>query len=281
LNTPDQKLGGTREYGDYSIVNLKNSEKNDNFVQQNINDNGGRTKTGLDNRRTVESSALRKLVGKSAQGSGIYRTIESANTAGVDKTIRDAEELEELESIDTPKHDFKNISEARTWAKENIPGIYKNDNTNEDISISKTAIDKYLSESAIRKSVNLDAHLSALKQLPRLIETSVLRETHPDRDNDNHVKEIHRLYGEINCEGENYPVKITVKATYNDGNKAYSYEVMNIETPEKGAGSGVNVSEENNNTRLPDVIVNESQSKDTNNFDKNKGNDENVRANAC
>jgi hypothetical protein len=31
-------------------------------------------------------------------------------------------------------------------------------------------------------------------------------------------------------------VKITVKATYKDGNKAYRYEVMEIETPEKGAG---------------------------------------------
>ena len=45
--------------------------------------------------------------------------------------------------IDTPKHNFKNIKEAKTWAKENITGIYKNIDTGENISVSRTAIDKY------------------------------------------------------------------------------------------------------------------------------------------
>ena len=75
--------------------------------------------------------------------------------------------------IDTPRHSFQNIREAKTWAKENITGIYCNVNTGESIIVSKTAIDKYLIESAVKKSVSFDAHLSALLQIPKLIETSL------------------------------------------------------------------------------------------------------------
>jgi hypothetical protein len=139
--------------------------------------------------------------------------------------------LEGLEIIDAPKHDFKNIAEARIWAKENITGTYRNADTGEDISVSSTAIGKYLSEKAIGKSDSLDAHLSALKQLPKLIETSVLRDAHKDRNNDTNIREIQRLYGAINYEWKNYPVKITVKVYQSENNKAYSYEVMQIENP--------------------------------------------------
>jgi len=133
--------------------------------------------------------------------------------------------------INTPRHDFKNIKEAKEWAKNNIAGTYHNTNTGEDITVSKTAIDKYLSESAIKKSVSQNAHLSALKQISKLIETSVLKEIKPDRVKDSNIKEIRRFYGAINYENEIYPVKITVKVIKQEGNKAYSYEVMQIESP--------------------------------------------------
>jgi hypothetical protein len=139
--------------------------------------------------------------------------------------------LEGTTPIDAPKHSFKNFDEARRWARENIVGTYKNEHTGEDINVSKTAIDKYLSEKAVTKSVNMDAHLSALKQLPSLIKTSILRELKQDRDDNPEIKEIQRLYGAISYEGLTHPVKITVKVTRSQGNKAYSYEVMEIENP--------------------------------------------------
>jgi hypothetical protein len=139
--------------------------------------------------------------------------------------------LEDTTVIDTPGHDFKNIKEAKDWAKKNITGTYNNMCTGEYISVSRTAIDKYLSESAIKKSVSQSAHLSALKQIPKLIETSVLKETKQDRFNDSNIKEIRRFYGAINYENNIYPVKITVKVINQGGNKAYSYEVMQIESP--------------------------------------------------
>jgi hypothetical protein len=133
--------------------------------------------------------------------------------------------------VETPKHSFVNFAEARKWAKGNITGTYKNESTGERIRVSNSAIDKYLSKKAVEKSVSLDAHLSALTKIPELIETFVLSEVHPDRNNDSNIKEIQRLSGAIDYEGNVYPVKITVKSIINEGNKAYSYEVMEIESP--------------------------------------------------
>jgi len=130
-----------------------------------------------------------------------------------------------------PKHSFKNFDEARKWAKKNIVGIYKNIDTEEDIYIAKRAIDKYMSASAVLKSVNKDVHLSTLKQLPKLIKDSILAEAQADKANNYHIKEIQRFYGVVNYEGNPYLVKTTVKVIKNEGNKAYSYEVRRIKSP--------------------------------------------------
>ncbi len=133
--------------------------------------------------------------------------------------------------VDTPKHTFKNIKEARTWAKANIVGIYRNVDTGEDIKVSKATIDKCLSEKAVTKSVYFPAHLSALVVLPKLIETAVLKEKAPNRKDSISVIEVQRFYGAINYEGCCYPVKLTVKVVVNEGKRAYSYEVLQIENP--------------------------------------------------
>jgi ribosomal protein L25 (general stress protein Ctc) len=137
--------------------------------------------------------------------------------------------LKDATLIEMPRHRFKNFDEARKWAKENIVGMYKNENTGEDISISRRAVDKYLSKKAVKKSISIDAHLSTLKVLPELIKTSILKETHPDKGEDVNIKEIQRLYGVVSYGEKKHPVKITVKIIKGEGNKAYSYEVMGIE----------------------------------------------------
>ena len=63
------------------------------------------------------------------------------------------------------------------------------------------------------------------------IETSILKEVKQDRVNDSNISEIRRFYGAIDYENEIYPVKITVKVIKHGKNKAYSYEVMQIESP--------------------------------------------------
>ena len=60
---------------------------------------------------------------------------------------------------------------------------------------------------------------------------SILGEVHTDRSNDLNIIEIQRLYHRVIYENTNYQVKITIKVIKNEGNKAYSYEVMKIESP--------------------------------------------------
>jgi hypothetical protein len=60
--------------------------------------NGKENETRMDNRETMVSSALRELVDRPEERSGIYRTIEAGNTAGSVSAILKVEELEELES---------------------------------------------------------------------------------------------------------------------------------------------------------------------------------------
>jgi len=134
--------------------------------------------------------------------------------------------LDKTIAIDTPKHDFKSIKDAKNWAKNNIIGIYKNADTGEDIRISNLAIDKYLSKKAVEKSTTIDVHLSALKQMPFLIETALLKERAADKENNIDLKEIQRLYGTIHYDKRIYSVKITVKVYKNEVSKAYSYEVI-------------------------------------------------------
>ena len=126
----------------------------------------------------------------------------------------------------TPKHRFKNFDEARSWAKENIVGIHQNEDTKESVCIAKNTIGKYLSASAVLKSIDKDIHLSALMQLPKLIKTAVLKERQKDKHNNPDIKEIQRFYGAILYENNVYFVKITVKAYPVWQYKAYSYEVL-------------------------------------------------------
>ena len=141
--------------------------------------------------------------------------------------------LEGTTPIDTPVHGFKNIKEAREWAKDNITGSYKNSDTGNDILVTKQSIEKYLSQKAVEQSINLNAHLSALKVLPDLIRIAILRDTSPDKNNSRHILAIQRLHGAILHEGHTYPVKITVKVTKNEGCRAYTYEVVKRKKPEQ------------------------------------------------
>jgi hypothetical protein len=139
--------------------------------------------------------------------------------------------LEGTTPIDTPKHNFKNFKEARAWAKENIVGAYRNSDTGEDVKVSVATIEKCMSAKAVSKSVNFDAHVSALRQIPRLIETAVLHEVKEDTRHSLSIIEVQRFYCAINYENHIYPVKLTVKVVLNEGKRAYSYEVLEVESP--------------------------------------------------
>jgi hypothetical protein len=157
--------------------------------------------------------------------------LEKNYTFADESTLTIEQMLEGTTPIDTPKHGFKNFDEARQWAKKNIIGTYKNDNTGENLRVSNKIIGKYLSEKAVKKSVSIDAHLSALMQLPSLVKTSILKESSPDSENSRNIKEVQRFYGAINYEGKTYLVKLTVKVLVDKINNVYTYEVIDIENP--------------------------------------------------
>lgn len=143
--------------------------------------------------------------------------------------------LEGIIPIDTPKHHFKNIKEAKDWAKENIVGTYRNNDTGEDVRISILAIGKYLSKKAVEQSSNINVHLSALKQMPAIIRTAILKERTADKENNIDIKEIRRFYNAIHYENQIYPVKITIKVYKTEVSKAYSYEIKNPADTRQGS----------------------------------------------
>lgn len=70
-------------------------------------------------------------------------------------------------------------------------GTYANNEIG-SVSISKTVIEKYLSQKAVEQSDNKEAHLSALKFLHAIIEKSVVGDVHQDRDGNANIKYVVR-----------------------------------------------------------------------------------------
>ncbi len=161
------------------------------------------------------------------------------------------------------EHGFKNYGEARTWAKAHIARTYDKEETGGkgSVRISNTAIDKFLSQSAVDKSDSREAHLSVLKVLPDVIRESVDAEQHADykkgkdgvRSEKNGINPnvaIHRLYGAVRIGGKLYRVKITLKEDRSHGTttNAYSYEATKIELLAGQHGNAVAFPRNSNNS---------------------------------
>ena len=156
---------------------------------------------------------------------------------------------EKVKVVEVEKHLFGEnkadaIKNARTWAKDNLATKNGDMPTMRDGTpyiISKAAIDKYLSNSAISKSEDPFVHLSVLTKLTDVIHESIETEIHPDykkgedgmRGIENGYGEgvlVHRLYGAVELDGKTYRVKTTMQEFRGgEENKPHSYEVTKIE----------------------------------------------------
>lgn len=156
---------------------------------------------------------------------------------------------EKVKVVEVEKHGFGEnkadaIKNARIWAKDNLATKNGDMPTMRDGTpyvISKAAIDKYLSNSAISKSEDPFVHLSVLPKLTDVIHESIEAEIHPDykkgedgmRSVDNGYGEgvlVHRLYGAVELDGKMYRVKTTMQEFRGgEENKPHSYEVTKIE----------------------------------------------------
>lgn len=157
---------------------------------------------------------------------------------------------ESVKVVSVEKHRFGEtekdiISNAKSWAKENLVTTGKTElptmHDGTTYTISKAAIDKYLSESAVKKSESLDTHISVLPKLKEVIHESIEAEIHPDyikaEDGNRSVENgygnnvlVHRLYGAVQLDGRTYRVKTTMQEFRGgEENKPHSYEVTKIE----------------------------------------------------
>ena len=156
---------------------------------------------------------------------------------------------EKVKVVEVEKHLFGEnkadaIKNARTWAKDNLAtknGDMPIMRDGTPYIISKAAIDKYLSNSAISKSEDPFVHLSVLTKLTDVIHESIETEIHPDykkgedgmRSVENGYGEgvlVHRLYGAVELDGKTYRVKTTMQEFRGgEENKPHSYEVTKIE----------------------------------------------------
>ena len=143
------------------------------------------------------------------------------------------------------------IEKAMAWAQGRIVKdhwYHKGMSDGFKYLIDGTSVEKYLSESSTTRSDNLGVHLATLKVLPRVINRSILAETHPDygkvngqRSADNGVNNpnmlVHRLYGAIEIDGQLYRVKTTLHERYNADDRAYDYMVTNMELVISGSST--------------------------------------------
>lgn len=157
---------------------------------------------------------------------------------------------ESVNVVPVEKHSFKGnnegaIENARKWAKENLVTTGKSElptmRDGTPYTISKKAVDKYLSSSAVGKSDDLGVHLSVLPKLTDVIHESIEAEIHPDynkdKDGNRSIENgygdnilVHRLYGAVRLDGKTYRVKTTMQEFRGgEENKPHSYEVTKIE----------------------------------------------------
>ena len=165
-------------------------------------------------------------------------------------------------------HDFDSeypLIEARKWAEKNLVGVYTSHVGTIDefeYMISKIAIKKYIQ--SCNESDSIYAHLSVLKVLPKVIDSSIEVEIHPDYTKVNGERTIkspindkvliHRFYGAINLDGEHFRIKVTIQEykQTNVLNKPYSFEVIRIELLDESNSSipGIKVADSTETDQL-------------------------------
>jgi len=139
---------------------------------------------------------------------------------------------------------FRDAKSANVWARSHgVVGVMSNVDTagKGEIIISGMSLNKMLSGSAMKKSITHAIHFSALVRLRDIIRESFVGEIHPDyrkingrravENGINPLVEIAVLFGCVSLGEIPYRCKTTLKFFRDKRipNKAYSYEVSNIE----------------------------------------------------
>lgn len=162
---------------------------------------------------------------------------------------------------------FRNAREARAWSvSHGVVGVMSDIDTHGkgEIAISVNSIRKMASGSAALKSVTTAIHYAAMVRVRDIIRESFVGERHPDYTKVNGVRDVKNpvnplvdivvLYGCVSLGGIPYRAKTTLKMYRESGrhNKAYSYEICNIEILK---GNAAPVARPNDRISMPTRIL--------------------------
>src|SRR5438128_605920 len=119
---------------------------------------------------------------------------------------------------------------AWDWAKKNLQGRrFINEDTGFEIQIGRRGLKKALSGSSIEEREGRHWHYEVVRYLGELLEKALLGESHPDREFDEHIAQIHRFYAPLACDTSVFRAKLTVKEIVSTSNKFYTYALEKIE----------------------------------------------------
>ena len=123
-----------------------------------------------------------------------------------------------------------NIKDARQKANSFKGKPLANIETGMIATISRNSLDKMLSASAMKKSKSNEIHLTAVANLDSLFNDAIHGWDKQDRDGDENITAVSRLFAPLVVEGKAYLVKMTVKqlAIGSLGNRIYTVEGLDV-----------------------------------------------------
>ncbi|HEY4416960.1 MAG TPA: hypothetical protein VGO57_14820, partial [Verrucomicrobiae bacterium] len=184
-----------------------------------------RSKGGLDEENTREDVETEKPTGISVKNRLDKSSDPSTASSGLG-----LQPTPEPSPVKPPV--FSKIKQAFNWALQNIRGTVRNQATGFDIAIARSGIAKTLSGKAVEKSNSLDAHLAALRQLPKLLQRADLTESRPALKKTDSISTIYRFTTPFDFNGQSHTVKMTVREIKEPaGKNFYTLETAEIEKP--------------------------------------------------
>lgn len=131
----------------------------------------------------------------------------------------------------TPDRQATSLDESRAHAAEFVGKPLHNDATGLDAIVSKGALGKMTSASAVTKSTSPEDHALAVANADKLFSAALLDHSHHDKKGEPTISAVHRYFAPLVTENGVRAVKMTVKETTgpNEPNPLYSIETLEVE----------------------------------------------------
>jgi hypothetical protein len=149
---------------------------------------------------------------------------------------------EEWKLSEPPRRLASTFEEARAAVAEFQGKRLTNNRTPTDVAIvGRDALDKMLHRKAVAQSTSPAEHALAVANLDQLFERAVLGESHPDKNRNPNIKQIHRWYAPLQVsDGVVRLVKLTVKelTAGNEIPRIYTVEAITVEGNDPAVNMG-------------------------------------------